>query len=1124
MGLPEVIRLDKEKCRHCLACLLVCPVKLCNVVEPDGISVNADLCIGCGECIRACQEKGHHARSGVDDFGAFLEELHSGVDVGVMVAPAAAVNYGTNFKKILTALRRMGVKHVFDVSFGAEITTFQYYKEIKNQQQRPLIAQPCPAVVSYIEIYQPELIPYLIEVHSPALNTAIWLKSKPEFKNLKLAFLGPCLAKRREIHDENTRGIISFSITFNSLDRYLAQESLVIDSLKPSGFDTPEAERAVAFSEPGGLTETFKRFGVPIKKYDITRVEGPYEVFTNYLPELKNDISQKETPILVDILNCQYGCNGGPAATHNLNRYQIEKVMEQRIEEQKTKHKSVQQTDEAAVLTEIFADLDNQGLDFSRKYSDKSSGRLLRQPKPEEEEQVWRDMHKLTEEERRINCASCGYGNCRSMMMAIVNKLNHVESCKYYLLKDNEINFRQVEVQAKKIEAQRDEIAAWNGVLEQTVDKRTTALKSLLNNASQGFLTFGSDLLISTEYSAECVRIFGREILGETFSRLIFPEEDEQRIFVETLIRKILAEKDQDTRDIYLPLLPDEAMVAKKEISIEYKIIQDRSSGEASEVCMAILTDITHNRMLENQVEQERNMLKMVVKVALNYNDFTQCVKDYQIFSKHRLYEILDSKISSEEKVAEIFRQIHTFKGNFSQLEMIRIVQNLHNFESKVSDLWKRVSLDVKLDELRAFFAEHEMNAWLDQDLAYLENILGDQFFHQEENLVISKAKLLEIEKKIEVLLSPVECNLLIPELRKLRYKPFDMLLKSFPDYVIKLAERFDKPIYPVEIRSETILVNPDQYQNFIKSLVHVFRNAVDHGLESIDERVETGKDEYGKIECQVSSIDDKIILLIKDDGRGIDLEAIRRKAAEHGFIAPANISAVSDEEILQMIFWNGFSTREYVTDLSGRGVGLAATKKELEKIGGSVKIITQQGEGTSFEFILPIVTEEVGSIEMYELIGPLVKTTKKFIEEQIGLEVQGYDQYLVKRPEKLALHKKTAFITIRGAIECPFILSMDESVLRHITRSIVLEMEENEESEYMDDALAESTNIILGNSLDSFPGLGDHLMIDAPVSLSSEEGLIKYKRSQIWTCDLRLTEGSLSVSLVVPKSKSAAN
>lgn len=113
MGLPQVIDVDKSKCRHCLACILVCPVKLCNIVEPDGITVKSDLCIGCGECIRACREKGHNARFLVDDFPDFVRDLNEGVPVGVLVAPSTAVNYDQIFPQMLTALRQIGVKNVF---------------------------------------------------------------------------------------------------------------------------------------------------------------------------------------------------------------------------------------------------------------------------------------------------------------------------------------------------------------------------------------------------------------------------------------------------------------------------------------------------------------------------------------------------------------------------------------------------------------------------------------------------------------------------------------------------------------------------------------------------------------------------------------------------------------------------------------------------------------------------------------------------------------------------------------------------------------------------------------------------------------------------------------------------
>jgi len=487
MHLPEVVHVEKEKCQHCLACIQVCPVKLCNIVEPDGISVQPDLCIGCGECIRACSEKGHHARYVIDDFAIFLEDIRLGVPIGVLVAPSAAVNYDPWLMEMTTALREMGVKNIFDVSFGAEITTYLYLKAIQTGVQPPIIAQPCPAIVSYIEIYNPELIPYLAPTHSPALDAAIWVKSQPEFSQLKLAFLGPCIAKRREVHDPNTKGAVSYSLTFQSLDKYFQEHNILLADLVPGHFDTPEAERAVVYSQPGGLTETFQRFGIPVKKYDLSRVEGSNEVYTKYLPELQKDICKNEAPLIIDVLNCIHGCNCGPAVTHRKTKFQIERIMTERKERQINKHDQCREHDQLrkheqveesgrVVMQGFFQRLDPQDLDFSRSYTDKSRLNFLHQPAVEEEERIWELLHKRTQEAREVNCSSCGYGKCRDMMMAIANGLNHVESCKYYLFKENEYSLTLIQGQAEEIEMQRDQLAVWNEELEKTVQQRTVDL------------------------------------------------------------------------------------------------------------------------------------------------------------------------------------------------------------------------------------------------------------------------------------------------------------------------------------------------------------------------------------------------------------------------------------------------------------------------------------------------------------------------------------------------------------------------------------------------------------------------------------------------------------------------
>jgi len=1115
--LPEVIRVDKTKCQHCLACIRVCPVKLCNVVEVDGISVNSDLCIGCGECIRACAEKGHFARYGVDDFPEFQKDLAAGVAIGVLVAPAAAVNYHPWFPQLLTALRRLGVRYVFDVSFGAEITTYLYKKALDAGIKTPVIAQPCPAVVSYIETYHTDLVPYLAPTHSPSLDAAIWLKNQQEFRELKLAFLGPCLAKRREFHDPNTGGVIAYNVTFKSLTDYLEQQGIQLEQLEPSSFDTPEAERAVGYSQPGGLTDTFKRFGMKVRKADFPRVEGPREIYGKYLPELKEDIRCGRVPVLVDILNCTHGCNGGPAVSHTFSQYQMDLIMDDRKAEQIEKHQTLIKSDPQDVFQDFYRGLEATESRYLRRYSDKSFNRYLRSPSPEEEETIWQLMHKPTPEEQGINCASCGYGNCRDMMLAIYNDLNPVESCKYYLLKENERNLSQVQDLASEIEEQRDEIAAWNEVLEKTVAARTIALRNLLNNAGQGFLSFGPDLIMREEYSNECVRIFGGQIAGLKFDELIFPKDQEQRDFIESLFFEIFNHRDQQLREIYLPLLPTEVLINSKYINVEYKIIED-SGIEGAEVCMVILSDVTENRLLESQVEQERNLLKMVVKVIVNRIDFIQNIKDYQRFCTSGLPSILEESTTMEEKLAAIFRQVHTFKGNFSQLNMGIVVEHLHQLETEMTNFKNERGFNVDQQELKQLFNELELESWLQEDLAYLEQVLGPTLFTQEDELVISKIKLMEIEKRIETLLPPSECKLLIPELRRLRYKPLAELFNSFPDYVNRLADRFDKPVYPVMVAAEPIQIDPDSYKNVIKALVHVFRNAVDHGLENADERLEQGKEEYGRVSITISSNERYIIVGISDDGRGIDASAVRTKALAQGLLPEEQLLAASDEEIIQLVFVDGFSTKETVTDISGRGVGLAALKHEVTKLGGYPRVETVLGEGTTVYLYLPLENEDVWTLPVSDLLVPLLETTQGFLSEQIGLEVEPVDQTAIVRQNSLELNRKTALLAIRGAIECYFVLSVDDEVLRLMVRNYLMDdLQPGEEEEYMQDILGESANTILGNSVKYFPGLEELLIIDSPVALATEEALMRYKEAQIWSCQLQTSAGRFSLGLVVP-------
>ena len=202
-NLKAVIYVDPEKCVNCHRCIAVCPSKFCNDASGSFVKVNSEICVGCGRCIAACD---HEARKGIDDFEEFMNALKRHENVLAIVAPAAAANFRGKDLELNGWLKSIGVKAVFDVSFGAELTTKSYVEFLKRNKPELVISQPCPALVSWIELYKPDLLPYLSPADSPMAHTFALIKNfYPQYKNFKMAAISPCYAKRHEF-DENGLG------------------------------------------------------------------------------------------------------------------------------------------------------------------------------------------------------------------------------------------------------------------------------------------------------------------------------------------------------------------------------------------------------------------------------------------------------------------------------------------------------------------------------------------------------------------------------------------------------------------------------------------------------------------------------------------------------------------------------------------------------------------------------------------------------------------------------------------------------------------------------------------------------------------------------------------------------
>jgi chemotaxis protein histidine kinase CheA len=170
------------------------------------------------------------------------------------------------------------------------------------------------------------------------------------------------------------------------------------------------------------------------------------------------------------------------------------------------------------------------------------------------------------------------------------------------------------------------------------------------------------------------------------------------------------------------------------------------------------------------------------------------------------------------------------------------------------------------------------------------------------------------------------------------------------------MAERMEKEVAPIEVKGGAdVWIDPHAYRPFLRSLVHVFRNSVAHGIESPDARWEAEKDEAGKITCSVALAGNTIKLTIADDGAGINLDALRQRVAAAGICTATEAAEMADDEVAKFIFMDNISTQKEVTELAGRGVGLAAVLNETKNMGGEVMVKTVAGQGTEFLFTLPL-------------------------------------------------------------------------------------------------------------------------------------------------------------------------
>jgi signal transduction histidine kinase len=465
---------------------------------------------------------------------------------------------------------------------------------------------------------------------------------------------------------------------------------------------------------------------------------------------------------------------------------------------------------------------------------------------------------------------------------------------------------------AKGEERMRGEIAREKHALEVV----NGDLRVILDNAGQGFLSLDADARVTGERSAIIDTWLTDARSGAQFSELLAPLDAR-------VADAFKAGWSQVTDDI-LPLeicldqLPKRIVTDTTSLRLEYRTVRDADAKIAKFV--VIISDIGAELARQEADRRQRDLLEAFERILRDPDGFSMFLKN----ASRDVRELTAGTLVG----GELKRCLHTLKGNSGMMGLSGLALVCHELEN-----------DLENDG-----AMHsERLAELTRELAAVESRLTHFVTSNSGDIVLQKD---EYEQVLRALSSHVPHQELLRVAQTWPQTRVDRHLTRLSEYAQKLAERLHKGRIDVEIQGGSLRV-AESFSDFWDVLVHVVRNAVDHGLEPALDRDQRGKGP-GKLALRASQANGRAVIEVADDGRGIDWARIRALAEARG------LPARSERELLAALLTDGLSTSETVSEISGRGVGMGSVRKLCENLDIEILVESRQGHGTTFRFAFP--------------------------------------------------------------------------------------------------------------------------------------------------------------------------
>ncbi len=473
---------------------------------------------------------------------------------------------------------------------------------------------------------------------------------------------------------------------------------------------------------------------------------------------------------------------------------------------------------------------------------------------------------------------------------------------------------------------QRDgELDEYRRDLETKVEARTKALRErnvamrlVLDNVDQGLARIRRDGRLDQERSAAFDRWFGPADTTVHFSQHIARNDDSARHMLalawEQVVSGLLP------AEVAIGQMPTRLSARDRRYALSYKpIVRD---GDDVDGALLVVTDVTEDEARRQKELQQAELIAIFEQLMDDRVGFIGFLEE----GERLIAQMSDANRTLQERK----RDVHTLKGNCGVFSIHSVAQVCHELETQAEEL--RDFNDDMVESLRSVWAE---------------------FSHRARQLMGGGDGVLPLERsELEGILAAVRNRRphaeLAARLERIKFEPVSIRFLRAGDQAKRVAARLGKPEPRVISEPNDVRLLGDDWAQFWSALAHVVQNAVDHGLETDEERRAAGKVGAGTIRFAAHETVSEVCIEVRDDGRGVNWEQVRRKARQRGL--PADTHA----DLVEALFTDAITTKSSATATSGRGVGLAAVKTATRSMHGRIEVESSPSVGTTFRFRIP--------------------------------------------------------------------------------------------------------------------------------------------------------------------------